>query len=82
MIHSNNGTTNMHGDIVSLISDLTYILMGVREILVDNFSETDSDEIVDYCLRMSRMSDDDLEKEAQKIEHDFAEKVRDLTNDL
>ncbi len=74
MIHSNNGTTNMQGNIVSLMSDLIYILRGVREILVNNFSETDSDEIIGYCLRVSRMSNDDLEKEAQKTEHDFAEK--------
>ena len=55
MIHSNNGTTNMQGNIVSLMSDLIYILRGVREILVNNFSETDSDEIIGYCLRVSRM---------------------------
>lgn len=83
MIKCNEGKSEIRGNVIILEAELTVILKDMREILTDTYgNETFADKMIDRILRLSRMSDDDLEKELQNSKKNLSERLMDLIMDL
>lgn len=82
MIKCDKGIIELRGGITILETELTCILKSMRKSLADSHDESFADDEIDRCLRLSRMSDDDLDKELQSAKKNLAEKLMDLIMDL
>ena len=63
MIKSEKGKIQLNGDIITLTTELTYILCAFRDTLKDGYSFIKPDEFLTDIVRVSGMTNDELKKE-------------------
>ena len=73
MIKSDGGKVMFSGDIVTLTTELTYILCSFRDTLKDGYSFIEPDEFLTNMVRVSGMTNDELKKENEILRRKLEE---------
>ena len=73
MIKSEKGKIQLNGDIITLTTELTYILCAFRDTLKDGYSFIKPDEFLTDIVRVSGMTNDELKKENEILRRKLEE---------
>ena len=67
---SKNGHVVIEGNIVTVLDEFTTICRSLRECLTNSEDQDFADRTVEFCVTLSRRSEDDLDEEVE--DHDEA----------
>lgn len=76
MIKTENGKVNLKGNIVELKSDLTMMIISIREVFAERMSQDEADENIREAIRVGFMTKEEVRDELKRVKSKISEKVR------
>lgn len=74
MIKTENGKVNLKGNIVELKSDLTMMIISIREVFAERMSQDEADENIREAIRVGFMTEEEFRDESKRVESKISEK--------
>lgn len=82
MIKTENGKVNLKGNIVELKSDLTMMIISIREVFAERMSQDEADENIREAIRVGFMTEEELRDESKRVESKISEKFGGTIEDI
>lgn len=75
MISVFKGNVQILGTVPEIVSDFSLIARAVRQSITPELGEEKTDKLIDEALRCARLSDDEIESEAEKAKAKLFDKL-------
>lgn len=82
MIKTENGKVNLKGNIVELKSDLTMMIISIREVFAERMSQDEADENIREAIRVGFMTEEEFRDESKRVESKISEKFGGTIEDI
>lgn len=82
MIKTENGKVNLKGNIVELKSDLTMMIISIREVFAERMSQDEADENIREAIRVGFMTEEELRDESKRVESKISEQFGGTIEDI
>lgn len=82
MIKTENGKVNLKGNIVELKSDLTMMIISIREVFAERMSQDEAGENIREAIRVGFMTEEELRDESKRVESKISEKFGGTIEDI
>lgn len=82
MIKTENGKVNLKGNIVELKSDLTMMIISIREVFAERMSQEEADKEIREAIRVGFMTEEEFRDESKRVESKISEKFGGTIEDI
>lgn len=70
-VDKNETIIDFHGGIPEFATEVTMLLRAVRKTLTETVGQETADDLINQSVRLSRMNEQELEKEAARVQAEF-----------